>query len=160
LRRFAVTQPRRRRSDWVDGKIPTPDENAQNYWVELGATLHQLIRDAALASGEKLGSGLAADVRANPTQFSEALKPNGPKRFAVEWLPRVVVADPKNRILRFLCGLRGMEPKPLPVSSPEEKLRRLVARIESKGAMGRELLREEFGNEADNLVRATVGDAT
>jgi hypothetical protein len=151
---------RRRRSDWAAGNVPTPDENAQEYWVEVGAALHQLVTEAVRASGEKQGASLAADVRANATQFSESLKPGGPKRFAVEWLPRVIVAAPDDAILRFLCRLRRMEPKPLPVEQPAEKLRRLVARIESKGAMGRELLREEFGVEADDLVRATLGDRT
>lgn len=154
-----MTTLRRRRTDWASDAVPTPDEHAADYWVELGAMLHQLVREAALASGEKQGASLAADVRANATQFSEALKPNGVKRFAVEWLPRLIAADPKNRILKFLCRVRRMEPKPLPVETPEEKLRRLVVRIESKGAMGLELLREEFGAQgADELVRATVGE--
>lgn len=146
--------------EWEFDDLPTIDAHTQDYWVKMGQTLHRLVREAAQAAGDKQGAGLAADVGANATQFSEALKPNGPKRFAVEWLPRVIGTPKGVRILRFLCALRRMQPKPFPVEKPEEKLARLVARIESKGSMGRELLREEFGTETDDLVRAALGNPT
>jgi hypothetical protein len=147
-----------RQEAWEFDEIPTINAHTQDYWVKVGQVLHRLVREAAQASGDKQGASLASDVGANPTQFSEALKQNGPKRFAIEWLPRLIVTDKGARILSLLCALRGMQPKPLPVETPEEKLRRIVARIESKGEMGRSLLREEFGNDADSIVRAVLGE--
>ncbi len=143
---------------WDFQTVPTIDAHTQDYWVKVGRATLRLVAEVVHASGLKQGAVLAADVQANPTQFSEALKIGGPKRFAVEWLGRIVVADTENKILRFLCALKRMRPVPLPVEKPDEKLRRLVARIESKGAMGRELLREEFGGEADELVRSALSE--
>lgn len=147
-----------RQEIWDFESVPTIDAHTQDYWVKVGRATLRMVGEVVRASGDKQGAVLAADVKANPTQFSEALKVGGPKRFAVEWLGRVVVADAENKILRFLCALKRMRPVPFPVEKPEEKLRRLVARIESKGSMGRELLREEFGSEADDLVRSALGE--
>ncbi len=149
---------RERQEEWDFETVPTYDAHSQDYWRKVGRVLHRLVRETVQSTPDKQGAGLAADVGANPTQFSEALKDEGVKRFADVWLPRIIVADRTNRILRFLCALRRMEPKPLPVEQADEKLARLIKRIESKGAMGRELLREEFGHETDDLVRCALGE--
>jgi hypothetical protein len=155
--------PRPEQERWDFETVPTHQSYSREYWVKAGRALHRLVREVAQTSPGKQGAGLAEDVAANATQFSEALKPNGVKRFAVEWLPRMIHADPDNRILKFLCALRGEEPKPKPLKNPREVLRRVVERLESKGAMGHELLREEFGADADEIVRsaqaATEDDA-
>jgi hypothetical protein len=144
--------------DFEAGELPTIDAHTQDYWVKMGRIAHRLAREAVDSAGVKQGAELASDVRANPTQFSEALKDGGPKRFAIEWVPRLFTTPKGVRLLRFFCAVLQMEPRPLPIRSAEEKLKRLVSRIESKGAMGRELLREEFGRETDELLRAARGE--
>lgn len=152
---------------WDFDGFPTIDSHTTDYWIKAGRMLHRLVKEAARSEGHdtKQGAVLAAEVGANATQFCEALKdppidPKEPrKRFAVEWLPRLIVAPEGMAILRFLCALRKHQPTPIPTVTPEEIAKRVVGRVLSKGAIGVALLREEFGDDIDSIASIASAEA-
>lgn len=134
------------------------DAHTQSYWVKQGEVFRRLLCEGVQQSGDKQGSGVAQDVNANATQFSEALNGKGGRHFSALWIPRAIYADPQNRALNYLAAVRKMRCVPVaPLTSKQIAMRALEAMV-TDGAAGEALLKKAFGADAEAVVRATLGE--
>jgi hypothetical protein len=134
------------------------DAHSQSYWVKAGETFLRLIREGVQTSGDKQGAGVAQDVNANPTQFSEALRGVNNRHFSALWLPRAVYADPQDRALSFLAALRKRRLVPVVPFTKAQIAQRAIEAMLTDGTAGRSLLEKAFGNDAEAVVRSVIGD--
>lgn len=135
------------------------DAHSQSYWVKQGETFLRLLREGVQQSGDKQGAGIAQDVNANPTQFSEALLGKNNRHFSALWIPRAVYADVQHRALAFLAAVKGQRLVPDRPFTDKEIASMLIEALLANPDVGRAILAKAFGAKAETVVRATIGDA-
>jgi hypothetical protein len=134
------------------------DAHSSSYWTRAGDRFLKLLREGVQTSGDKQGAAVAAEVGAHPSQFSDALTGKNGRHFSALWIPRAMQADPQNRALGFLAGIRSHRIVPhVALTKAQIAVLALEAMV-SDGEAGRALLIKAFGREADAVVRSTLGE--
>lgn len=136
------------------------DAHSQSYWVHAGETFLRLLREGVQTSGDKQGAGIAQDVKAPASQFSEALHGKNSRHFSALWIPRTIYADPQDRALTFLATVRGQRLIPDRPFTDKEVASLLLEAVLANADAGRAILARAFGSKADAVVRSTLGEET
>jgi hypothetical protein len=134
------------------------DAHTQSYWVNAGEAFLKCIREGVQTSGDKQGAVIAAEVKANPAQFSDALMGKNQRHFSALWLPRAIYADPQDRALTFLASLRNRKLVPVAPMTKAQIAARAIETLLADGTAGRALLEKAFGSDTDAVVRSTLGE--
>lgn len=134
------------------------DAHSQSYWVKQGETFRKLLCEGVQQSGDKQGQGVAQDVNANATQFSEALNGKNGRHFSALWIPRAIYADPQNRALSFLAVVKGQRLIPDRPFTDKEVATLLIEAVLANADAGRAILARAFGPKAEAVVRSTLGE--
>jgi hypothetical protein len=134
------------------------DAHSQSYWTKAGDTFLRLVREGVQTSGDKQGAGVAQDVNANPTQFSEALRGVNNRHFSALWIPRAVHGDPQDRALTFLAALRKKRVVPVRPFTDKQVASMLIEAALANADAGRAVLARAFGSDSETVVRSVLGE--
>lgn len=134
------------------------DAHSQSYWTQVGETFRALICEGVKTSGDKQGAGIAQDVGANATQFSEALTGKNSRHFSALWIPRAIYADPQDRALTYLAAVRKKRLVPVRPFTDKQVASMLIEAALANADAGRAMLARAFGNDTDTVVRSVLGD--
>jgi hypothetical protein len=134
------------------------DTHSQSYWLKAGETFRRLLCEGIQTSADKQGSGIAQDVNASPTQFSEALRGVNGRHFSAVWVPRAVHADPQDRALTFLAAIRKRRLVPHVKLTKAQIAAVAIKVMLEDGTAGRALLEKGFGPDVADVVAAVLGE--